>query len=97
MPMGALSACLGHLSGKKLIWDVSAFYFLAVDRRIGSTHGGVRRRRFEPDTYARRLAECVTDNPGRRQFCDADLDLHQRNLVQRHRLMERYRGDQRHV
>ena len=89
MAISALSACVGHLSNKKLIWDVSAFYFLAVDRRIRSTHLGVRRRRFESGSCARRIAECVTDDPGRGQFCDSDLDFNQRNIVQRHRLMER--------
>jgi len=55
----------GSFERQKLTWDVSAFYFLAVDRRIRSTHVGVRRGRFESGSCTRRIAECVPDNPGR--------------------------------
>jgi hypothetical protein len=80
-----------------LTWDFSAFYFLAVNCRIRSIRIGVRRGRFEPRTRAGRIVECVIDDDRRGEFCDSDLDFHQRNIVQCGRLMDRYRGNQRHA
>jgi hypothetical protein len=74
---------------QKLIWDISAFYFLAVDRRIRSIRIGVRWRRFACGSSPDRIFERVIDNNKRGQFCGSDLDFQQRNIVQSHRRMER--------
>jgi hypothetical protein len=80
---------------KNFTWDVSAFYCLAVDRRIRSIRLGVRWRRFACGSSADRIFDRVIDNNKCGQRCDSDLDFQQRNILQRRRGMERYRGDER--
>jgi hypothetical protein len=60
----------------KIIWDVSAFYFVPVDRWIRSTRIGMRWRRSAYGARAHGVIEGIIDDHKCRRLRDSDLDFH---------------------